>query len=387
MIKNLQKTIASALILSTSFGVVETYSAPASSVNYIVIGTNTVLKDGKVYMSLADAITKAIANDRTYETIDAQIDYLKEQKRDLINSIGGITVPTLDDLTTTRWVDSMTHTYATTIMNFNSSIEQLESQTGILELATEVSIRNMFSGIVQNETNLDLLKKSRELEQISYEQALIKLDFGQVSQSSVDQLKSQLEQTDMNIAQLQTQIEQLYIDLNNETGQATKNRYVVEKLETLEHYTLGNFTLPQFISNSFKLDTDVVNAQNAVDQALINTRYMADTVTDADIKLYDLELYNAKIDLLNIKSEKEIALQDAYNSLTLIEQAYDKALLDIKIAEDNFKLAEINYNAGNITELTLKQTELAVVQSEVALEQLIYNYDLQVFLFEHSSLL
>lgn len=387
MIKNLQKTVASALILSTSFGVVETYSAPASSVNYIVIGTNTVLKDGKVYMSLADAITKAIANDRTYETIDAQIDYLKEQKRDLINSIGGITVPTLDDLTTTSWVDSMTHTYATTIMNFNSSIEQLESQTGILELATEVSIRNMFSGIVQNETNLDLLKKSRELEQISYEQALIKLDFGQVSQSSVDQLKSQLEQTDMNIAQLQTQIEQLYIDLNNETGQATKNRYVVEKLETLERYTLGNFTLPQFISNSFKLDTDVVNAQNAVDQALINTRYMADTVTDADIKLYDLELYNAKIDLLNIKSEKEIALQDAYNSLTLIEQAYDKALLDIKIAEDNLKLAEINYNAGNITELTLKQTELAVVQSEVALEQLIYNYDLQVFLFEHSSLL
>lgn len=371
--------------MAISFNSAFNYTETMASTQYIIIGSDTVLKDGQVYMTLDNALAKSISNNLDFTSIKRQISYLEEQKYDLIEEAQGIT---LYDYTVvnTVWVEAYDLAYNNALRSIESGITQTKQQATSIELATELSIKNMFSSIIQNESSLELAKKSRELDELSYQQGVIKFKYGQISQNSLDQLKAKVEQSDMSIRQLETQIDQLYTNLNNEIGDSVTSRYNVERIEEFVPYEL-KIPLANFINQSYNSDLSVIIAQDSVNSAIINTKYLVWPTDDSDLRDYEFDLYNARMNLKTLKADKEIAIQDAYNSLAQIEQAYEKALLDLKDAEDNLRLVEINYKAGNTTLLSLKQTELAVMQCENAMEQLIYNYDLQIFMFENSSLL
>lgn len=383
----MKKSISGVIALSLAVGVTPCFgiSNVYASTNYIVIGSNTVLKDGLVYMSFDDAVRYSLDNNLTLDILEKQIEDLEDTKIDLEADAGGI--QRYDVTVTSRvWIDQMSLTYFQALLDIESAILMLEQQIDTIALATKVSIKSMFSQIIQSENNLELLKKTQELNELSYSQGEIKFKYGQISQTALDQLQSQITQTAMSISQLELQISQLYTDLNNEMGETVSKAYTVETIDNFEKYTM-DIPMTNFVDNAVNSHMSVISAQNDIDVANVPAKYIVENTPQSTIDGYANDLYNARMALLAVKAEKEIAVQDAYNSLAQIEQAYNSAELELKLATDDLKTAQISYSAGNLTMLTLKQLELNVLQCEKALEQYAYNYDLQLFMLKNSSLL
>lgn len=414
----LTKTLLATLVISSTFHCVTAYSLAGTIATYydptgknapptvnpnllkvydaygnevfteekIIYNTGDDMGDGTTYLSLQDAIDKSIKENYNLYMMDLQKDYLKEQRIDLWNYEYIFAVPS-SDISSKEWVIPIEYSYAKAMLNLESAMEQINLQKENIEIALELSMKNTFSTIIQAESNLKLVKASRDLEEYNYIQAQSKFNYGLISQSTLDQAKNSLSQADLNIAQLESQIDLYYVDLNNTLNVAeTRTKYTLESIDTLNKLDLTE-PLAKYILREVNYDVNVKIAEQELNQANISAKYLSTETTDTEEKQYDYELLTARYNYKNTKSERSILITEAYSNLQLLEQSYEKAILDLDIAKDNLRVTQLNYDAGNITNITVEQANLSVLQGELAIEQILYNYDMQLFLFKNSTLL
>ncbi len=347
------------------------------------------LEDGKPYLSIEEAIAKANKKSWDLYSMDKSIDYLEDKSFDIWDSFSSYGYWQKSEVPEyTVYVNSITHTVGTAIMALDDAVYELELTKQKLELANEATVRNYFSAIIQMESNMKLLEASLSLQELVAYQTAFQLSMGQVSQNTLDQCYNDIAMSELNMIALQQQIDQMYTSLNNLIDEPTENRYTLEKVDEFTPYaTLDESEMKRFISNSMKKDLAVLQTQADLESAKIASTYLSTEVTEDDKKENAYNLQNAYRAEKRTLEEKDIAIRAAYTELAVIEQSYEQALLDLKIAEDNVRVVEINVQVGNLPKIQLEQVKMSLLQCEIALEQLAYNYDLQVFMFENSSLL
>lgn len=334
-------------------------------------------------LTYEDALEKA--KKHSIDLIDLQktSDFLQESKEDLWDAVGSFTLPTYDYQ---KWVNDAVYGYTSDIYNTDSRMTKNKYATQVTSLMLEATLKSTFSSIVENESNLELLKKTGEIQKTLYEQGQTKYRLGMISKYQLDQLKAKYEQSKVNTYQMEKTMEQMYTSLNNLIGEPVDKKYVVEYDVEFVPYVLQG-SIEAYINSQMNKDFSILLKEQAVQDAKFNTNYLAESTTNTANKSNKNSYDTAKRALKAAKEDKEIAIRNAYVQLQQSEAEYNQAISDLAQAQADLKTAEVNFKAGNITRLTLDQAQLGVAKKELALEKLARAYDMQVFAFKNTSLI
>ena len=113
----------------------------------------------------AEALERAIKHSPKLRDLEDTLDYLEETDEKLYDRIGSYKIPNYDRK---RWTSGTNHTLASTIYGLESNMKQAKLGEQVTKLALEVTVKSMFSNIVQTQDNLELVKKNAEIQQKLY---------------------------------------------------------------------------------------------------------------------------------------------------------------------------------------------------------------------------
>lgn len=369
---------AVALALAVTLLSTTVYGAETPSTTEVVETQN---EQTTPVLTYEEALEKAKKHSVNLIDLQKTNEFLQESKEDLWDAVGSFSIPSYDYQ---KWVNEAVHGYTSAIYNTDSNMTKNKYYTQIENLALEVTLKSSFSSIVENEDNLELLKKTEETKKTLYEQGQTKYRLGMISKYKLDELKADYEKSKVNIYQVEKKIEQMYTSLNNLIGEPVDNKFKVEYNVEFEPYVLQG-SLEGYINAQIKKDYSILLKEQAVEDAKFNKNYLSDSSNNN--KSNENSYESAQRSLKAAKEEKDIAIRNAYVQLQQSEASYTQAKSDLDQAQADLNKAEVNFKAGNITQITLDQLQLEVARNELVLENLARAYDMQVFSFKNPSLI
>lgn len=371
---------AVALALTVTLFGTTAYAAETPSTTEAV---EAQLEQATPVLTYEEALEKA--KKHSVDLIDLQKtnDYLQESKEDLWDAVGSFSIPTYDYQ---KWVNNAVYSYTSGIYNTDSGMTKNKYTTKITNLMLEATLKSTFSSIVEDEADLELLKKNCEIQKTLYEQGQTKLSLGMLSQYKLDQLKADYEKSKVNVFQLEKTLEQKYVNLSDLMGESTDKVYALEYNVEFEPYELSG-TIETYINAALNSDYSILLKEKAVEDAKFKQNFLSESTTNSENKSNKLSYGTAQRALKSAKESKDVAIRNAYVQLKQSEANYKQTESDLAQAQADLKTTEVNYQVGNVTELALEQAQLAVMKNEIALQKLADAYDMQVFAFKNTSLI
>ncbi len=331
----------------------------------------------------AEALERAIKHNPKLRDLEDTLEYLEDTDEKLYDRIGSYKIPNYDRK---RWTSETNHTLATTFYNLESGMKQAKLGEQVTKMALEVTVKSMFSNIVQTQDNLELVKKNAEIQQKLYMQGYAKYRLGMLSKYNLDQLQIAAQQAKGNADLLESTLEQTYIKFNNMIGENPNTRFEFVYDVTFEPYTMTQ-TIDQYITKALEEDLSLKIQELTTDAAKFKSNlrnYDATTSTDDQDKMtYD----SAKRALKTAKEDKELLIRNTYLQLGQMETMYASAQADLNKAQANYRVAQVNLQAGNVTKTTVEQAEMGVISAQNALNEIVHNYNMLVYTFENPTLL
>ena len=334
-------------------------------------------------MTVEKALERAIKYSPALKDLEDTLDYLKESDEKIYDRIGSVKIPSYEYK---KWTSEGMHTLVSSVYQLDSGIKQAKLGEKVQKMALEVTVKSMFSNIVQTQDKLELVKKNAEIQQKLYMQGFAKYRLGMLSKYNLDQLHVAAQQAKDNVTLLESTLEQTYIKFNNMIGENPNTRYTFIYDVTFEPYTMTQ-SIEQYINTAMKEDLSLQIQELTTDAAKFKSNlrnYDALTSTDDQDKMtYD----SAKRALKTAKEDKELLIRNTYLQLGQMETMYASAQADLNKAQANYRVAQVNLQAGNVTKTTVEQAEMGVISAQNALNEIVHNYNMLVYTFENPTLL
>lgn len=334
-------------------------------------------------LTYEEAVAKAKKNSPDLRSLADYGDYLQATKEDLWDETGYFSVP---DASYRQWISDYVYSYYSASQSTDSGMKQNSWNTAATNLALESTVKNYFTTILSDESTLELAKESAEVQNTIYEQGKLKNSLGLLSDYQLEQLRIQKEQADNAVSLQEYSLEQTYQKFNNLLGESSDTRFDLVYDVTYTPYELHG-TLEQHINNKMNSDYTILLKEQAVTDAEFKNNYLPESSTGSESKQLQLNLDNAERDLKTAKENKELAIRNAYSTILQLETTYDNAQSALTQAQADLRVAEVNLQAGNVTQLSVDQAELAVAKAQNDVNQAMYNHDMQIYMFENTSLL
>lgn len=334
-------------------------------------------------LTYEEALEKAKKHSPDLRDIQATADFLQETKEDLWDSVGYFNNVNYEYQ---KWVND--GWWAVTSAAFQTDLGMQQTSIGrkVQELALEATVKSSFNTIISSLDTLELAQKNADMQKKLYQQGQAKYKLGLLSKYNLDQLQITADQAQDKVTQLQSSLEQTYIQLNNLMGEKADARFTIVYDVEYEPYEMKQ-TMEQYINDKLNSDLTIQLKELSVESAKFGKNYLKESSDGSEQNKNDLTYDQAQRALKTAKEEKAVAIRNAYLQLGQLDTSYTSAQADLTKAQADLRAAEVNYQAGNVTKITVEQAELGVLQAENALKQIVYQYDLAVFSFENPSLL
>lgn len=335
-------------------------------------------------LTAEEALAKAKKHSPDLREIQDTLEYLDDTMDDIDQRAGGtVTVPSVEYK---KWVDDGWHAVVSAVYQVEQGQKQARIGEELQNLGLEVSVKSYFTSIKSNEDTLALAKKNAEIQKKLYTQGKEKNRLGLLSKYNLDQLEIAAKQAQDKVALLEASMEQIYIKLNDLMGESADARFEYVYDVSYEPYEISQ-PLEQYINAALKKDLSIELKELALDSAKFSKNYVGYSNTSSDSNKQELDYDTAKRNLKTAKTDKEMAIRNAYLQLQQAETQITSAQSDLAKAQADYRAAQMNLQAGYVTKTTVEQAETAVILAQNSLNQLVYNYDMLVFTFEHPSLL
>ncbi|MBM6829061.1 TolC family protein [Anaerotignum lactatifermentans] len=334
-------------------------------------------------LTFEQALEKAEKKSPDLRSLADYGEFLQATKEDLWDKTGFFSVP---DASYRQWISDYVYSYYSASQSTDSGMKQNAINTSMTKLALESTVKNYFTTILSDESNLEAAKEAAKVQDTSYEQGKLKNELGLMSDYQLEQLRIQTEQANNSVALLEYTLEQEYQKFNSLMGEDSEARFdLVYDVEYAPYELHG--TMEQHINNKLNSDYTVLLKEQAVKDAEFKNNYLPASSDGSEAKQLQLNLDNANRDLKTTKENKELAIRNAYSTILQLETNYDNAQASLTQAQADYRVAQINLQAGNVTQLSVDQAALAVAKAQNELNQVVYNHDMQIYLFENTSLL
>ncbi len=382
--KTVAATAMAALLVSTTAFAAEKPQESIPATEILTIEEAQALEAQKEKeLTFEEAVELATKNSSDLRSVAETADYLQDLKEDIWDITGSFSVPTVSYQ---QWVDDDIYAIYSSIQNISSSMTKNRYSEELTKISLEATVKNYYTSIFSDQSSLELAKKDMEVKKTLWEQGQRKNQLGLLSDYDLNTLRSDYEQAQYNVAKLEMALEQEYLSFYNFIGEDREKDYTLVYDVEYAPYELPQ-PMTQYINNKMNTDYTIKLQEQAVEDAEFNKNYMSMSSTNATSANNKHSYEEAKRSLKTAKDSKELAIQNAYNSILSLESQYDSAVTTLEQAEAAQRAAEVNYKAGNTTAITLDQAALAVEQAQNAVTQLEYAHDMQIYQFENTELL
>lgn len=382
--KTVAATAMAALLVSTTAFAAEKPQESIPATEILTIEEAQALEAQKEKeLTFEEAVELATKNSSDLRSVAETAYYLQDLKEDIWDITGSFSVPTVSYQ---QWVDDDIYAIYSSIQNISSSMTKNRYSEELTKISLEATVKNYYTSIFSDQSSLELAKKDMAVKKTLWEQGQRKNQLGLLSDYDLNTLRSDYEQAQYNVAKLEMALEQEYLSFYNFIGEDREKDYTLVYDVEYAPYELPQ-PMTQYINNKMNTDYTIKLQEQAVEDAEFNKNYMSMSSTNATSANNKHSYEEAKRSLKTAKDSKELAIQNAYNSILSLESQYDSAVTTLEQAEAAQRAAEVNYKAGNTTAITLDQAALAVEQAQNAVTQLEYAHDMQIYQFENTELL
>lgn len=382
--KTVAATAMAALLVSTTAFAAEKPQESIPATEILTIEEAQALEAQKEKeLTFEEAVELATKNSSDLRSVAETADYLQDLKEDIWDITGSFSVPTVSYQ---QWVDDDIYAIYSSIQNISSSMTKNRYSEELTKISLEATVKNYYTSIFSDQSSLELAKKDMEVKKTLWEQGQRKNQLGLLSDYDLNTLRSDYEQAQYNVTKLEMALEQEYLSFYNFIGEDREKDYTLVYDVEYAPYELPQ-PMTQYINNKMNTDYTIKLQEQAVKDAEFNKNYMSMSSSNATSANNKHSYEEAKRSLKTTKDSKELAIQNAYNSILSLESQYDSALTTLEQAKAAQRAAEVNYKAGNTTAITLDQAALAVEQAQNAVTQLEYAHDMQIYQFENTELL
>lgn len=377
-------TAVAALLVSTTAFAAEQPQESIPATEILTIEEAQALEAQKEKeLTYEEAVELATKNSSDLRSVAETADYLQDLKEDIWDITGSFSVPTVSYQ---QWVDDDIYAIYSSIQNISSSMTKNRYSEELTKISLEATVKNYYTSIFSDQSSLELAKKDMAVKKTLWEQGQLKNQLGLLSDYDLQKLRSDYEQAQYNVTKLEMALEQEYLSFYNFIGQDREKDYTLVYDVEYAPYELPQ-PMTQYINSKMNTDYTIKLQEQAVKDAEFNKNYMSMSSSNATSANNKHSYEEAKRSLKTAKDSKELAIQNAYNSILSLESQYDSALTTLEQAKAAQRAAEVNYKAGNTTAITLDQAALAVEQAQNAVTQLEYAHDMQIYQFENTELL
>ena len=377
-------TAVAALLVSTTAFAAEKPQESIPATEILTIEEAQALEAQKEKeLTYEEAVELATKNSSDLRSVAETADYLQDLKEDIWDITGSFSVPTVSYQ---QWVDDDIYAIYSSIQNISSSMTKNRYSEELTKISLEATVKNYYTSIFSDQSSLELAKKDMAVKKTLWEQGQLKIQLGLLSDYDLQELRSDYEQAQYNVTKLEMALEQEYLSFYNFIGQDREKDYTLVYDVEYAPYELPQ-PMTQYINSKMNTDYTIKLQEQAVKDAEFNKNYMSMSSSNATSANNKHSYEEAKRSLKTAKDSKELAIQNAYNSILSLESQYDSALTTLEQAKAAQRAAEVNYKAGNTTTITLDQAALAVEQAQNAVTQLEYAHDMQIYQFENTELL
>ncbi|WP_288302262.1 TolC family protein [Anaerotignum lactatifermentans] len=382
--KTVAATAMAALLVSTTAFAAEKPQESIPATEILTIEEAQALEAQKEKeLTFEEAVELATKNSSDLRSVAETADYLQDLKEDIWDITGSFSVPTVSYQ---QWVDDDIYAIYSSIQNISSSMTKNRYSEELTKISLEATVKNYYTSIFSDQSSLELAKKDMAVKKTLWEQGQRKNQLGLLSDYDLNTLRSDYEQAQYNVAKLEMALEQEYLSFYNFIGEDREKDYTLVYDVEYAPYELPQ-PMTQYINSKMNTDYTIKLQEQAVEDAEFNKNYMSMSSTNATSANNKHSYEEAKRSLKTAKDSKELAIQNAYNSILSLESQYDSAVTTLEQAKAAQRAAEVNYKAGNTTAITLDQAALAVEQAQNAVTQLEYAHDMQIYQFENTELL
>lgn len=377
-------TAVAALLVSTTAFAAEKPQESIPATEILTIEEAQALEAQKEKeLTYEEAVELATKNSSDLRSVAETADYLQDLKEDIWDITGSFSVPTVSYQ---QWVDDDIYAIYSSIQNISSSMTKNRYSEELTKISLEATVKNYYTSIFSDQSSLELAKKDMEVKKTLWEQGQLKNQLGLLSDYDLNTLRSDYEQAQYNVTKLEMALEQEYLSFYNFIGEDREKDYTLVYDVEYAPYELPQ-PMTQYINSKMNTDYTIKLQEQALEDAEFNKNYMSMSSSNATSANNKHSYEEAKRSLKTAKDSKELAIQNAYNSILSLESQYDSALTTLEQAKAAQRAAEVNYKAGNTTSITLDQAALAVEQAQNAVTQLEYAHDMQIYQFENTELL
>lgn len=377
-------TAVAALLVSTTAFAAEKPQESIPATEILTIEEAQALEAQKEKeLTYEEAVELATKNSSDLRSVAETADYLQDLKEDIWDITGSFSVPTVSYQ---QWVDDDIYAIYSSIQNISSSMTKNRYSEELTKISLEATVKNYYTSIFSDQSSLELAKKDMEVKKTLWEQGQLKNQLGLLSDYDLNTLRSNYEQAQYNVTKLEMALEQKYLSFYNFIGEDREKDYTLVYDVEYAPYELPQ-PMTQYINSKMNTDYTIKLQEQALEDAEFNKNYMSMSSSNATSANNKHSYEEAKRSLKTAKDSKELAIQNAYNSILSLESQYDSALTTLEQAKAAQRAAEVNYKAGNTTAITLDQAALAVEQAQNAVTQLEYAHDMQIYQFENTELL
>jgi len=335
-------------------------------------------------LTYEEALKRAKKHSPDLRELQATADFLQETKEDIWDILGGFDQPTYEYQ---KWVDDGWHALMTATFTTNLGMQQTSIGKKVTELSLEVAVKSCFMSMIENEDQLELVKKNAEIQQRLYVQGQTKRRLGMISKYELDKLRLAAEQAKGTVTLLEAALEQEYIKFNSMIGGSPGDRYELVYDLTFEPYTTTQ-TMEQLVNDKVNnKDLTIKLKELSLEKAKFDKNYLSYSTTQAQTDQNEMKYDTAKRELKTAKENKETLVRNTYLQIQQLETQLASAQADLTKAQADYRVAQINYQAGNVTKTLVEQAEMGMITAENAVKQLVYTHDMLVFTFENPSLL
>lgn len=382
--KTVAATAMAALLVSTTAFAAEKPQESIPATEILTIEEAQALEAQKEKeLTYEEAVELATKNSSDLRSVAETADYLQDLKEDIWDITGSFSVPTVSYQ---QWVDDDIYAIYSSIQNISSSMTKNRYSEELTKISLEATVKNYYTSIFSDQSSLELAKKDMAVKKTLWEQGQRKNQLGLLSDYDLNTLRSDYEQAQYNVTKLEMALEQEYLSFYNFIGEDREKDYTLVYDVEYAPYELPQ-PMTQYINSKMNTDYTIKLQEQAVKDAEFNKNYMSMSSTNATSANNKHSYEEAKRSLKTAKDSKELAIQNAYNSILSLESQYDSAVTTLEQAKAAQRAAEVNYKAGNTTAITLDQAALAVEQAQNAVTQLEYAHDMQIYQFENTELL
>lgn len=382
--KTIAATAVAALLVSTTALAAEKPKESIPATKILTIEEAKALEAQKEKeLTYEEAVELATKNSSDLRSVAETADYLQDLKEDIWDITGSFSVPTVSYQ---QWVDDDIYAIYSSIQNISSSMTKNRYSEELTKISLEGTVKNYYTSIFSDQSSLELAKKDMEVKKTLWEQGQRKNELGVLSDYDLQKLRADYEQVQYNVTKLEMALEQEYLAFYNFIGEDREKDYTLVYDVEYTPYELPQ-PMTQYVNSKMNTDYTIKLQEQALKDAEFNKNYLSVSSSNATSANNKHSYEEAKRSLKTAKDSKELAIQNAYNSILSLESQYDSAVTTLEQAKAAQRAAEVNYKAGNTTAITLDQAALAVEQAENAVTQLVYAHDMQIYQFENTELL